>query len=117
MAKNYEELKLSDDFMFGKVMEDGVLCQEVLECLLGKPVGELTEIQPQREYRYAMDGKPIRLDIYTGNGETVYDAEMQNLNHKKPEDYDLPQTEPVLPGSDGYRPPEEEPVISEPAGD
>lgn len=90
MAKNYEELKLSDDFMFGKVMEDGVLCQEVLECLLGKPVGELTEIQPQREYRYAMDGKPIRLDIYTGNGETVYDAEMQNLNHKKPEDYDLP---------------------------
>ena len=51
MAKNYEELKLSDDFMFGKVMEDGVLCQEVLECLLGKPVGELTEIQPQCEYR------------------------------------------------------------------
>ena len=91
MGKNYEELKLSDDFMFGKVMEDGVLCQEVLECLLGKPVGELTEIQPQREYRYAMDGKPIRLDIYTGNGETVYDAEMQNLNHKKPEDYDLPR--------------------------
>ena len=25
MAKNYEKLKLSDDFMFGKVMEDGVL--------------------------------------------------------------------------------------------
>ena len=91
MAKNYEELKLSDDFMFGKVMEDGTLCREVLECLLGKPVGELTEMQPQREYRYAVDGKPIRLDIYTGDGETVYDAEMQNLNHKKPEDYDLPR--------------------------
>ena len=41
MAKNYEELKLSDDFMFGKVMEDSGLCREVLECLLGKPVGEL----------------------------------------------------------------------------
>ena len=91
MAKNYEELKLSDDFMFGKVMEDGTLCREVLECLLGKPVGELTEMQPQREYRYAVDGKPIRLDIYTGDGETVYDAEMQNLNHKKPEEYDLPR--------------------------
>ena len=25
MAKNYEELKLSDDFMFGKVMEDGAM--------------------------------------------------------------------------------------------
>ena len=47
MAKNYEELKLSDDFMFGKVMEDGALCREVLECLLGKPVGELEEIELQ----------------------------------------------------------------------
>ena len=71
MAKNYEELKLSDDFMFGKVMEDGRLCREVLECLLGKPVGELEEMHTQREYRYAMDGKPIRLDIYTRDGETV----------------------------------------------
>lgn len=42
MAKNYEELKLSDDFMFGKVMEDGELCREVLECLLEKPLDELT---------------------------------------------------------------------------
>ena len=91
MAKNYEELKLSDDFMFGKVMEDGRLCREVLDCLLGKPVGELEEMHTQREYRYAMDGKPIRLDIYTRDGETVYDTEMQNLNHKKPEDYDLPR--------------------------
>ena len=47
MAKNYEELKLSDDFMFGKVMEDSGLCREVLECLLGKPVGELKEIELQ----------------------------------------------------------------------
>lgn len=91
MTKNYEELKLSDDFMFGKIMEDGALCREVLECLLGKPVGELTEMHSQREYRYAMDGKPIRLDIYTRDRETVYDAEMQNLNHKRPEDYDLPR--------------------------
>ena len=91
MAKNYEELKLSDDFMFGKVMEDGILCREVLECLLGKPIGELKEVQSQREYRYAMDGKPIRLDIYTRDKEAVYDAEMQNLNNKKPEEYDLPR--------------------------
>ena len=25
----------------------------------------------QREYRYAVDGKPIRLDIYTRDGKTV----------------------------------------------
>ena len=30
MAKNYEELRLSDDFMFGKVMEDGRHCIGIL---------------------------------------------------------------------------------------
>ena len=34
MAKSYEELQFTDDFMFGKVMEDKELCRDVLECLL-----------------------------------------------------------------------------------
>ncbi|MGN0402445.1 MAG: hypothetical protein ACI4HQ_09340 [Acetatifactor sp.] len=96
MAKNYEELKLSDDFMFGKVIEDVNLCREVLECLLGKPVGELKEMEDQCEYRFAMDGKPIRLDMYTRDGRAVCDAETQNLNHLfictfDPFGQDLPQ--------------------------
>ena len=33
MAKRYEELTISDDFMFGKTMGDKVLCQDVLEQL------------------------------------------------------------------------------------
>ena len=64
IARSYEELRFSDDFMFGKVMEDKELCREVLECLLQQPVGELTEVQTQREFRYTSDGKPIRLDVY-----------------------------------------------------
>ena len=41
MAKSYEELQFTDDFMFGKVMEDKELCRDVLECLLQEPVGTL----------------------------------------------------------------------------
>lgn len=37
MAKRYEELTISDDFMFGKAMEDKVLCQDVLEEKVGEP--------------------------------------------------------------------------------
>lgn len=33
-SKNFEDLVFSDDFMFGKVMEDKQLCREVLTCLL-----------------------------------------------------------------------------------
>ena len=62
--KRFEDLKYSDDFMFGKVMEDNELCRDVLECLLQRPVGELTELQTQKEFRYTSDGKPMRLDVY-----------------------------------------------------
>ncbi len=38
-----------------------VLCQDVLEQLLEEKVGELEDVQPQREFRYTSGGKPIRL--------------------------------------------------------
>ncbi len=92
MFKNYDELDFTDDFMFGKIMEDKELCREVLECLLQKPVGELTEVQTQREFKYVSDGKPIRLDVYNEDSDKrVYDAEMQNLNHKSIESLQLPK--------------------------
>ena len=91
MAKSYEELVFSDDFMFEKVMEDKKLCKQLLECLLGRPVGELEDVQPERQLRYTVDGKPIRLDIYTKDENSIYDAEMQNLNHQRVESLDLPK--------------------------
>ena len=90
-SKNFEDLTFRDDFMFGKTMEDKELCRDVLECLLQRPVGELEDITPQREFRYTKDGKPIRLDIYTGDEVTVYDAEMQNLNNKTIKSLALPK--------------------------
>ncbi len=52
MAKSYEELQFTDDFMFGKVMEDKELCRDVLECLLQEPVGTLQDV-----YNYISKGK------------------------------------------------------------
>lgn len=52
MAKSYEELQFTDDFMFGKVMEDKELCRDVLECLLQEPVGTLQDL-----YDYISKGK------------------------------------------------------------
>ena len=90
--KKFEELRFHDDFMFGKVMEDLNLCREVLECLLEKPIGELREIQTQKEFKYTSDGKPIRMDVYneTEDG-SIIDAEMENLNHKTIESHALPK--------------------------
>ena len=90
--KEFEELGFSDDFMFRKVMEDPILCRDVIECLLQHPVGTLTEGQTERELKYTSDGKPIRLDVYNKDDTgTVYDTEMENLNHKSVEYHQLPK--------------------------
>ena len=91
MIKKYEELEFRDDFMFGKVMQDKELCRDVLECLLQRPVGELSDIDSQKEFRCTSDGKPIKLDIYTRDDQEIYDAEMQNKGHKTLEDLALPK--------------------------
>ncbi len=89
--KPYEKLEFRDDFMFGHVMEDPKICREVLECLLQQPVGELHNIVREKDIRCTSEGKPIRLDIYTEDDIRVYDAEMQNLNHKSRESLALPK--------------------------
>ena len=89
--KAFEELVYSDDFMFGRTMQDTELCHDVIECLIQEPVGELSEPQGQKSFRFTSDGKPIRLDIYTKDDTTVYDAEMQNLGHRSIESLDLPK--------------------------
>ncbi|MCR5774157.1 MAG: Rpn family recombination-promoting nuclease/putative transposase [Lachnospiraceae bacterium] len=98
--KSYEELDFRDDFMFGKVMEDKELCREVLECLLQRPIGELKELQTQREFHYTADGKPIRLDVYNEDTDrNIYDTEMENLNHKSVESHYLPERSRFYQGS------------------
>ena len=89
--KAYEELEFRDDFMFGHVMQDNELCHDVLECLLQRPVGELSEIVSEKELQFTSDGKPIRMDIYTSDSDEVYDAEVQNLNKKTIESLQLPK--------------------------
>ena len=90
--KKFDELSYSDNFMFGKVMEDSNLCKEVIECLLQHPIGELKAVQTQREFQFVSDGKPIRLDVYNeDSNKVIYDAEMENLNHKSIESHELPK--------------------------
>ena len=91
MAKSYEQLQFTDDFMFEKVMEDNELCRDVMECLLQEPVGILQSVQTEQRFQLTSDGKPIRLDVYTRDKKAIYDAEMQNLNHKKVSTLELPR--------------------------
>ena len=81
MAKKYEELTFTDDFMFCKVLQnDPRLCRELLELLIGKEVGELVHYERQHPIEITPDGRGVRFDVYAKDDRSViYDIEMQTV--------------------------------------
>jgi len=81
----WEELGLSNDFLFGKVMQDAELCQEFLQRVL--PELEISHIEYpelQKGIRPDKDAKSIRLDVYVKDEKgTVYEIEMQVSDTKE----------------------------------
>lgn len=80
----FEELTISDDFMFCKVMHNEELCKELLEIILGVEIEKIAYHEDQKVFRETIDGKGIRLDVYVGDeNHTIYDLEMQTTNTRE----------------------------------
>ena len=76
--KKFEELKLRDDFMFGKVMRNKAICKKTLEILLGIRIEDIDYPETQKAINITCQGKSVRLDVYVEDDEhSVYNAEMQ----------------------------------------
>ena len=78
----WEELGISNDFLFGKVMQNPELCKELLQRIL--PELEIDRVEYpelQKGIRPDVDAKSVRLDVYVKDGKgTVYDIEMQAVD-------------------------------------
>ena len=83
MAKKYEELTFTDDFMFCKILEqDPELCRELLEMILDRKLGRLASVNREKPVEITADGKGVRFDVFAEDDEnTVYDIEMQNARN------------------------------------
>ena len=81
----WERLRISNDFIFGKVMQDPGLCEKLLQRIL--PDLEIDHIEypeAQKSIRPDVDAKSVRLDLYVRDGKgTVYDIEMQVAEAKE----------------------------------
>ena len=77
--KSYEELGLSDDFLFCKIMQSNPdLCKELAELVLSRKIGKIISIDKQKPIEITRDGKGVRFDVYMeDDASTVYDIEMQ----------------------------------------
>lgn len=62
--KSWENLTLSNDFLFGAVMSNAKLCQKMLQRLLNVKITKIEYPEPQKAIDLAIDAKGVRLDIY-----------------------------------------------------
>ena len=85
-STNFQELNLSNGFLFPAALEDPETCRLVVECITGETVGEL-KIKAEYTKLYNSELKCIRLDVYAKDvvTEVSYNLEMQNKN-----EYNLP---------------------------
>ncbi len=78
----WEDLTISNDFMFSKVMRDKEICRETLEILLGKKIGEIEYVENQKVIDISYDSKSVRLDVYVEDENRIYNVEMQVVHNK-----------------------------------
>ena len=82
---NWEDLGISNDFLFGKVMQNSKLCKGLLQIIL--PDLEIDHIEYpelQKTIKPDADAKSIRLDLYIkDNKNVVYNIEMQASDTKE----------------------------------
>lgn len=78
---NWDEIGLSNDFLFGKVMQDPELCKGVLQRILPQLHIERIEYpELQKTIKEDVDARSIRLDVYVKDEkETIYNIEMQTV--------------------------------------
>lgn len=81
---NWEKLSISNDFLFGKVMQNPELCKELLQRILPDlDIDRIEYPELQKTIKEDFDAKGIRLDVYINDGKgTVYNIEMQAVTSK-----------------------------------
>lgn len=80
----WEELSISNDFLFGKVMQDAELCKELLQRILPDlDIDHVEYPELQKMITEDIDAKGVRLDVYVNDGKgIVYDIEMQAVTFR-----------------------------------
>ena len=77
--KAFDELTITDDFMFGAVMSDPKRCKKLLEYILGIKITKIDYKEKQKTIDVSYDSKGVRLDLTVIDDKgQVFDIEIQN---------------------------------------
>lgn len=78
-GKKFQDLNLSNAFLFAAALEDEDICKIVLQTILDEEIGDI-QVKSERMILYNSDFKCVRLDIFASDDERSYNIEMQNEN-------------------------------------
>ena len=79
--KPFDELSITDNYMFQAVMRDPKLVKPLLEMIFEKKIRNIEIIEQEKTIETGYDSRGIRMDVYVEDYEnSVYDIEMQASN-------------------------------------
>ena len=63
---SWEELSISNDFLFGKVMQNPELCKELIQRILPElKIDHIEYPELQKSIKQDLDAKSVRLDVFS----------------------------------------------------
>lgn len=76
--KTWENLDITDDFLFGKVMRNPEICKQMIEAILNIKIERIEYPEEQKVIDMTADSKSVRLDVYVKDTkDVIYNIEMQ----------------------------------------
>ena len=79
--KRWEDLDITDDFIFTRVMRNKKLCRTLLEMILKVKVGKIKFLTSHHAIQIDPNAKGIIMDVYLKDENKVINVEMQASNH------------------------------------
>lgn len=77
-----KRVRFTDDFFFGRIMQDMALCRRLAEVLLGVKIKNVQLHQSQHSLKREQHTHGIRLDAYLEDEDRIVIIEMQTANQK-----------------------------------
>ena len=79
----FKDKTITDNFIFGAVMQNSKLCKALLECILNIKIREIKYPELEKTISKGVGSKSVRLDVYIEDEfDTIYNIEMQTTNKK-----------------------------------
>ena len=78
--KKWEDLDITDDFIFSRVMRNKKLCRTLLEMILKIKIGNIKFLTSQHALQIEPNAKGIIMDVYLKDEKRVINVEMQASN-------------------------------------